>query len=459
MFVSPEIPDRFRRDARAILGLGWPLLVNNLVLAGMSVTNTMAAGRVGSGALAGVAVGVSYYQIFWLAGLGILMSLPALVAHAYGAGQDLEVGHRLRQGLWLAAGLAVPLVAALSAVEPVLAWFGTAGDTIPHAVAYVHTLRFGMPAMLLFLAHRYTTEGIGWTRPIMFTAALGLAVNVLGNYVFTLGHFGVPSLGARGCALATVAAQWSMLVAMHLYQRRHPVYRRFGLFARFEWPARHTLRDILALGLPIGGSVVSEGAMFAVAGLLMSTLGTDNVAAHQIAMTWEALMFMVPLAFHSATTVHVGHRQGAGESLAARFAGWTGIAMCALFMSASAIVVLLARQHIPALFTADPVVRSVAAGLLLFVAVCHLPDGIQVGAAGALRGFKDARVPMGLNFTAYWMVGFPVAWWLGIHQHLGPRGIWVGLILGLATCALLLSLRFRSVSNRVVRQAAVPAAG
>jgi len=190
----------------------------------------------------------------------------------------------------------------------------------------------------------------------------------------------------------------------------------------------------------------------------MSTLGTDNVAAHQIALTWEALMFMVPLAFHSATTVHVGHRQGAGDSQAARLAGWTGIAMCALFMTASAMVVLAAREHIPTLFTADPVVRSLAAGLLLFVAVCHLPDGIQVGAAGALRGFKDARVPMALNFVAYWVVGFPVAWWLGIHQHFGPRGIWVGLILGLATCALLLSLRFRSVSNRALGRTAAPAA-
>jgi MATE family multidrug resistance protein len=452
MFLSPETFARFRVDAQAIRRLAWPLVVNNLVLAGMGLTNTMAAGRVGPEPLAGVAVGVSYYQIFWLAGLGILMSLSALVAHAYGAGEDREVGHRLRQGLWLSQMIALPLLVPLLFVEPVLEWFGTDPRTIPHASAYVHTLCFGMPAMMAYLVHRYTTEGIGWTRPIMFTAAIGLAVNIAANWIFTLGNLGVPSLGARGCAIATVLAQWTMLVSMHVYQRRHAVYHRFELFSRFEWPQRKTLRDILAFGLPIGGSVVSEGAMFAVAGLLMSTLGTEIVAAHQIALTWGAIMFMVPLAFHSATTVHVGHKLGAGDPAAGRFAGWSGITMCAMFMAASAVVIVLANDWIPRLFTADPDVRLLAAGLLLFVAVFHVPDGVQVGAAGALRGFKDARVPMVLNFVAYWLIGFPVAWWLGIHGDHGPRGIWIGLIFGLFSCAVLLSLRFRQVSDRSVRQ-------
>jgi MATE family multidrug resistance protein len=451
MFILPDTAERFRHDAQAILRLGGPLLVNNLVLAGMSVTNTIAAGRVGPEPLAGVAVGVSYYQIFWLMGVGVLMSLPPLVAHAYGAGRDEEVGHRFRQGLWLSQLLALPLLLALLFVGPVLEWFGTDSRTIPHAKDYVLTLCFGMPAMLAYLAHRYMTEGIGWTRPIMFTAALGLVVNILGNWLFTLGHLGISGLGARGCAIATVMAQWSMLIAIHVYQRRHRFYRRFGLFARFEWPQVRALGDILALGLPIGGSVVSEGALFAVAGLLMSTLGTEIVAAHQIALTWGSIMFMVPLALHSATTVHVGHRIGAGELAAGRFAGWSGIVMCAMFMSASAVVIVAASDQIAALFTSDPDVRLLAVGLLLFVAIFHVPDGIQVGAAGALRGFKDAHVPMMLNFTAYWLVGFPVAYWLGIREAQGPRGIWIGLILGLFTCAVLLTLRYARVSARAVR--------
>lgn len=436
----------FPRDSRSILRLAGPLVVNNLVVAGMMLTNTVVAGRLGPEPLAGVAVGGSYYQMFWLFGLGVLMSISPLVAHAYGGGRDAEVGQRFRQGVWVALMLAVPLVAALACVTPLLGWFGTDPRAIPHAAGYVYAMCFGMPAMLVFLAHRYTSEGIGWTRPVMYTAAVGLAINLLGNFLFTLGGFGIPSLGAQGCGVATALASWAMLLTMHLYQRRRPIYRRFGLFERYDAPDRRAIGEILALGLPIAGSVVSEGALFAVAALLMSTLGTVIVAAHQIAISYASLMFMIPLSLHSATTIHVGHQLGRGDVPAGRDAGWSGIAMCGLVMALSSLVVLAAREPIAAAYTGDAEVRELAVWLLLFVAAFQIPDGLQVGAAGALRGFKDAHVPMGLNFTAYWLIGFPAAWWFGIRQHFGPSGIWAGLIAGLVTCALLLILRYRHVS-------------
>jgi MATE family multidrug resistance protein len=446
----------FPRDSRAILRLAGPLVVNNVVIAGMMLANTVFAGRLGSEPLAGVAVGGSYYQMFWLFGLGVLMSISPIVAHAYGAGRDEEVGRRFRQGLWLALMLAVPLVGALACVEPMLAWFGTDARAIPHAAGYVYAMCFGMPAMLVFLAHRYTSEGIGWTRPVMYTAAVGLATNIAGNFVFTLGSFGLPSQGAHGCGIATALANWAMLATMHLYQRRHAMYRRFGLFERYERPDPRAIGEILALGLPIAGSVVSEGALFAVAALLMSTLGTVTVAAHQVAISYASLMFMIPLSLHSATTIHVGHQVGRGDFAAGRNAGWSGIAMCGLVMALSSLMILAARERIAAAYTTDVAVRELAMWLLLFVAAFQVPDGLQVGTAGALRGFKDAHVPMALNFSAYWLVGFPAAWWFGIREHFGPSGIWAGLIAGLVTCAALLLLRYRQVSG-ARRPAAVTA--
>ena len=442
--------DTFPHDARSILRFAGPLAVNNIVLAGMMLTNTVMAGRLGPEPLAGVAVGGSYYQMFWLFGLGVLMSISPIVAHAYGAGRDSEVGRRFRQGLWLALMLAVPLVGGLLCVVPVLQWFGTDPRAIPHAAGYVHAMCFGMPAMLVFLAHRYTSEGLGWTRPVMYTALIGLSVNFAGNWVFTRGSFGMPSLGATGCGIATALAYWSMLVTMHVYQRRHEIYARFALFERFERPDPQALREILALGLPIAGSVVSEGGLFAVAALLMSTLGTEIVAAHQIAINYGSLMFMIPLSLHSATTIHVAHQAGRGDAAAARLAGWAGIAMCGVIMALSSIVVLIARHGIASAYTSDPEVRTLAAGLLLFVAIFQIPDGLQVGSAGALRGFKDAQVPMALNFVAYWLIGFPLAWWFGIHLHVGPAGIWAGLIAGLFACALLLLWRYQRISWRAI---------
>jgi MATE family multidrug resistance protein len=192
---------------------------------------------------------------------------------------------------------------------------------------------------------------------------------------------------------------------------------------------------------------VSEGALFAVAALLMSTLGTVIVAAHQVAISYASLMFMIPLSLHSATTIHVGHQVGRGDAEAGCNAGWSGIAMCGLIMAASSLVILAAREPIVAAYTTDLAVRELAVWLLLFVALFQVPDGLQVGTAGALRGFKDAHVPMALNFAAYWLIGFPAAWWFGIRQGVGPSGIWAGLIVGLVTCAVFLLLRYRQVTR------------
>jgi MATE family multidrug resistance protein len=241
---------------------------------------------------------------------------------------------------------------------------------------------------------------------------------------------------------------------MHGYQRRHAIYRRFGLFERIERPDPRAIREILALGLPISGSVVSEGALFAVAALLMSTLGTEIVAAHQVAISYASLMFMIPLSLHSATTIHVGHQLGRGDLEAGRNAGWSGIAMCGAVMALSSLALLALNDGIAAAYTTDPDVRALAAWLLLFVAVFQIPDGLQVGAAGALRGYKDAQVPMAINFTAYWLIGFPLAWWFGIRQGAGPSGIWSGLIAGLVVCAVLLVWRFHRISRP--RRAAAP---
>lgn len=446
---------RFLTDARGILLLGGPLIANNLAIAGMNFTDTVMAGQLGARDLAAVAVGGAFWVFFYLCGLGILMALSPLVAHGYGAGRNDEVGVLARQALWLSQGLALLLIVAMLFVEPILTRIGIAPDILEKACGFVYAICFGVPAIMAFLALRFVSEGIGWTRPIMYTAVIGLLANIAGCYVFMYGKLGFPALGAVGTGVSNAVVMWLMLGVMFWYVRRWPVYRPFGLFARFEWPNRARLREILGLGLPFAGSVMSEGGLFVVAALMMGTLGTTVVAAHQIAINYAALMFMVPLSLHSATTIHVGHALGRGQYVRGRFAGFVGIALCGLFMACSALVILFFGEQIAALYTRDAAVRSLAAGLLLMAAIFQISDGLQVGGAGALRGFKDARVPMLLNLFAYWGIGFPLAYGLGVVQGLGPVYVWVGLIAGLTVCALLLNLRFAILSGRVVRSGRV----
>jgi MATE family multidrug resistance protein len=234
---------------------------------------------------------------------------------------------------------------------------------------------------------------------------------------------------------------------MVVYMVRHPVYERYALFTHFAAPEQRRLREILRLGLPISGSVLAEGALFVSAALMMGTLGAGPMAAHAIAINYASLMFMLPLSIHSATTIHVGHALGRGDRAAGRRAGWVGVGLCVISMAVSAIILVFARDAIAGLYTPDAVVRTFAAHLLLFAAMFQVADGLQVGAAGALRGFKDAKIPMLINVFSYWAVGFPLAYYFGLVRGYGADAVWLGLIVGLLFCAVLLALRYREVTR------------
>jgi MATE family multidrug resistance protein len=197
--------------------------------------------------------------------------------------------------------------------------------------------------------------------------------------------------------------------------------------------------------------VLAEGGLFVSAALLMGAMGATTAGAHQIALNFAAFMFMIPLSISSATTIHVGHTVGRGDVQRARFAGFVGICMCAGVMVVSACGIVLLNDQIAALYTGDAVVRSLAATLLLAAAVFQVSDGVQVGAAGALRGFKDTAVPMALCWFSYWVVGFTLAYVFGVRQQLGPVYVWVGLIAGLTVCAALLVTRYSWITQHRVR--------
>jgi multidrug resistance protein, MATE family len=448
---------RFGRDARAILRLGLPLLVNNLSVAGMGFADTVMGGRLGSGALAAIAVGVSYYGVFMILAIGFMMALSPLAAHAYGRGDYLRVGEYLRQGGWLGGALATLLVLGLAAARPALALIGTDPAILADAVGYVHAMAFGIPALVGFQALRFASEGVGRTKPMMYIAVLGLATNVCGNWVFMYGKLGMPALGAVGTGVATAIVSWVMFIAMLAHAARHRAYRPYRLFARFEPPQPQRLAEILALSLPISGSLVAEGGLFSAAGLMIGTLGATMVAAHQIALNYASFMFMAPLALHSATTIHVGHALGRGDRPAGRFAGFVGIALCGALMLLSAVLIAVGNGPIAQLYTRDPAVTKLAASLLLLAGAFQVSDGLQVGAAGALRGFKDARVPLLICIGSYWLVGFPLAFGLGVVRGGGPAGVWYGLIAGLSVCALALNLRFLTLSAGGESRPAAPA--
>jgi MATE family multidrug resistance protein len=438
-------------EARALLRLAGPLIVNNLSIAGMQFADAVMAGRLGAEALAAVAVGGSVWYLGFTVCLGLLMAISPIAARHYGAGEHELIGRYTRQGLWLALVLGLTIFTlAQTFVQPALEFIRIDDEFRDVTVDYVRAIMFGAPAICAFLALRFTTEGIGFTRPIMFTSLFALVCNVFLNWVFMFGKLGFPAYGAVGTGMASATTMWLMFIALGIYFMRKPVYRPLKIFDHWAPVRMPVLREIFALGMPIAVTITAEAGLFSAVSILVGTRGADITAAHQISINFAATMFMIPLALSAAITVRIGHAIGSGNAAAARMGGTTGIMMCALFMSFSATFLLLFRDLVVGMYTNDPNVTQIAISLLLVAAIFQVADGIQIGAAGALRGYKDTRVPMLINTFSYWALGFPLAYLATITYQASPSWIWGGFVLGLSVAAILLTTRFHILSKRTL---------
>ena len=439
----------WRQEAGALLRLAGPLVINNLAIAGMQFADAVMAGRLGAEALAAVAVGGSVWFLGFTVMLGLTMAISPIAARHFGAGNPSLIGPYTHQGLWLSAVLGISiLILAQLLVEPALRFVGIASEFRDLTVSYVRAIMFGAPAICAFLVFRFTTEGIGHTRPIMYTSLLALACNVFLNYVLMFGHFGAPALGVVGCGLASAITMWLIMIVLGTYVRLHPKYRPLQIFARASPIRIPILKEIFSLGTPIALMITAEAGLFSAVSILMGTRSAEITAAHQIAINFAGTMFMIPLALSSAATIRIGHALGATNPVAARFSGLTGILMCAFFMTCTALFLLVFRDAVVSLYTNDPAVQAIAISLLLMAAAFQIGDGVQIGATGVLRGYKDTRVPMAINIFSYWFLAFPLAYLAAITYRLPPQYVWAGFVVGLSVAAILLTGRYLRVSRQ-----------
>ena len=446
---------RFGRETTALLSIAWPLIINNLSVAGMQFTDAVMAGQLGAESLAAVAVGGSVWFLGFAFVLGVLMAISPISARHHGAGDEALIRRYTRQGVYLGIFLAIPIMLfAWFLAAPALAAIGIDVAFRDMTVGYVKMISLGGPGMFIFLALRFTTEGIGYTKPIMYTSIFALACNVFLNWVFMFGKLGAPAMGAVGCGLASGITMWIIAIILATYMVSSKVYEPLDLFSRLSPMRPSVLKEIVFLGVPIAITITAEAGLFNAVSILMGTLGPAITAAHQIALNFASTMFMVPLAINSAITVRVGYAIGKGDLEYARFAGGFGIFVCAVFMACSATFLLLFRDAVVSVYTQDPVVKGIAISLLLMATVFQVADGIQIGAAGALRGYKDTRVPMAVNIFAYWIIAFPLAYLAAVTYKLPPNYIWGGFVAGLSVAAVMLTWRYAKISGNAIRESA-----
>ena len=451
-------------EARELLRLAVPLAVTQLAQMIILATDTAMLGHFSKNALAAAALGNTVFFLAWLLGSGLPMALSPVIAHIQGEHAAKNPGGKprdrretriaVRMALWSVMLSAPPLLMLLFLTGPILLALGEEPELAAGAARYVAALAFGLPFAMGFMVLRSFSTALSRAVPPMIVMALAILFNAAGDYALIFGHFGLPQMGLVGAGLASACSNlfsFVLMLAICLTATGVKEYRILHRLARPHWP---TLTELVRLGLPIGMTMVFEVALFNGATLAMCAFGVASIAAHQIAITIPSLTFMVPLGIGLAATVRVGLAAGAGDAVAARRAGFTAIGMGAIFMCATAMLLLLFPRAIATIWLPDIAgnaeVLALAVSFLHIAAAFQLVDGLQVTAALSLRGLKDARAPMWLAGASYWLAGAPMCAFLGFGLGLEGFGIWLGLAFGLLVAAVLLTTRFVLRSQRPI---------
>jgi MATE family multidrug resistance protein len=455
----PAASPAIRAEIRATLALAAPLAGANLAQMAMGLTNAIAVGRLGGASLAAAGLGAGLYFTLAMVCQGVLVAVSPLAAHALGGGDRAAAGRIAGAGMLLAALLAFPVFALLTAAPRALALLGYDPALAADIARFLFAIRWAAPAFLGFAVLRGMLSAAGRVRPIMFAVLLAVPANAVLNWALVFGHFGLPALGIVGSGFSTAIIQWLMTLGLAGYALLLPTASR----QRFHRPSRDEFAGIVRIGLPISGMLALEVGVFNAAGVLMGLLGPDALGAHQLAINFASLTFMVPLGIAQAATVRVAYELGAGAAAAARRAGFVALALGGCLMLAPSALMLGLPLTIAGLYLdlANPANQGAAAlavRLLAIGAAFQVFDGMQVIAVGALRGYRDTAVPMLIGAFGYWGAGFAMSWALAFPLGYGATGLWWGLALGLAIVALLLSLRLHLRSRLAYAGVALPGA-
>jgi MATE family multidrug resistance protein len=439
----------WRSEARATLLLAYPLILTNLTQAGIQATDVVLLGWAGPKALAAGALGTNLYNAFLIFGMGLVTAAAPMIAREVGARSHSvrDVRRTVRQAMWAAVAISLPIFVLLWNAEALLLAFGQDPGLAADAGAFLRFFQWGMLPALWYLVLRSFVSALEQPIWALIVSAGGIVCNALLNYVLIFGKLGLPPLGLVGAGIGSSITNFLMFAAMAGVVLSHGRFRRYHLFGRFwrsDWPR---FRDLWRLGLPIGITLGLEVTIFSAAAFLMGLFGTASLAAHAIAIQIAALSFMVPLGIGQAVTVRVGLAYGRKDLQGIGRAGWTAFVLGVGFMSLMAILMISLPYNLVYLFLdeSDPAnapVIALAVSFLGIAALFQIVDGAQVVGAGMLRGLHDTSVPMIYAALGYWVIGLSVGVGLGFGLGWQGIGIWTGLAAGLAVVSVLMITRW-----------------
>ena len=442
-------------EFKQLIKIGVPIFGSQLSYTLMGATDTIIAGRASANDLAGLAVGTAFSNTIWFFFTGIIFAVTPIVAQLYGAKKFLEIGQKLREIIWVAAGLGLLMAFIFYNMDIIIELLPIKNSITSVTIGYLKAVSIGWFFVTIFTCLRCYSEGMTFTKPVFYIAFSGMLLNIPLDLIFVYGWFGAPKLGGIGCGIATSIVSFIMMISIFVYINYSKNYKKTKPFSRFSLPSLKTTKEVFKLGLPIGLGIFIELSMFSGAAIILSVLGEIVVASHSVAISIASLFFMVPLAIGLASSTRVGNLIGEKNPYQAKIAATSTILLCISGALINSIIIISFGSFIVGLYTTEVPVLELAISLILFAAIFQLPDGIQMGALGSLRGYKDTFIPMILLMISYWIFAMPIGYYLtnfGFGTPLGAKGMWFGMIIGLSIFSFLSIFRLKWVVKDQIKK-------
>ncbi|HSD62600.1 MAG TPA: MATE family efflux transporter [Ignavibacteriaceae bacterium] len=430
--------------------IAYPVIIGQLGFIMMGVVDSIMVGSIGAIPLASATLANSLFILLFIVGLGISIAVTPLVAIAVGGNRYEECGVLFRQSLLvnMTAGVVLALLIIIS--SNFLVYIDQPPEVVGQAQSYSRILGLSVIPSMLFASYKQFIEGFSVMKPAMIVVLLANLINILVNWLLIFGKLGFPALGLNGAGWATFTSRVFMALVIMVYVMRSGRFRQYDVTFHFKSINKKIIRKILALGLPGGIQYFFEVGAFSFAVVMVGWLGTNQLAAHQIAINLASISFMSAVGVSAAGSIRVGNAVGKKNIAETRRAGFTAIIISASIMSCFGIAFISLRNILPHLYIENPAVISFASSVLVIAALFQISDGVQAVGIGILRGLMDVKAPTLITFIAYWIIALPIGYLLGFIFEYGIIGIWIGLLLGLTSSAFMLTFRFNRKSKNII---------
>lgn len=426
-----------------------PVLATQIGMFSLSFFDTTMSGHYSPVDLAGVAVGSSLWTPIYTGLSGIILALPPIISQLLGRKESSKVSYSVIQAMYLAItmGIIIILIGYFS-LDAILSMMGLEEQVESIAFRYLVALSTGILPIFMYFVLRTFMDSLGQTKITMFITMIAIPINILLNYLFIHGVWIFPELGGVGTGYATSITYWCMLfIAIWIVIKKEPFvsYQLRQALTSISWLK---WKEILIIGIPIGFSVFFETSIFSAVTILMSNYDTSTIAAHQSAINFASLIYMIPLSISTALTILVGYEVGANRLKDAKLYSYVGVGLAITISFISGLFLLAFRSEIASIYTQNQEVLHLTANFLIYAIFFQLSDAIQAPIQGALRGYKDVNITLIMSFLSYWIIGLPCGFLIATYTTFGPYGYWIGLIIGLAAGAICLSARLLHVQKR-----------